>query len=118
MQEHIIKGREAENIAVMFLVSLGFDVLHINWRHSHYEIDIVATKEEVLHFIEVKGRWGIDFGEPEEAVSELKFRNLQKASRAYQHAYPKWKRIQFDIIAILIQQESFDLRFMEDVYYY
>lgn len=118
MKEHIIKGREAENIAVIFLLSVGFDVLHINWRFSYYEVDIIASRDRILHFIEVKGRWSNVFGEPEDAVSASKFRNLQKASRAYQHAYPKWNRIQYDIIAIQFIEENFDLRYMEDVYFY
>ncbi len=117
MNNNISKGRFAEQMAVEYLQGQGFDVLHLNWRHVHCEIDIIASRNKVLHFIEVKGRWGPAFGTPEEAVTEYKFRKLQRAASAYLHAYPKWKLVQFDIIAIQFSDGQHQVRFVEDIFY-
>lgn len=47
-------GEIGEKIAQMFLVKHGFSVTEVNFTRKIGEIDIVAEKESVLHFIEVK----------------------------------------------------------------
>ncbi|MBW0434854.1 YraN family protein [Leptospira yasudae] len=49
-----IKGKEGEEIAAQFLISLGHEILARNYRYLRFEIDIISTKEEVLFFNEVK----------------------------------------------------------------
>ena len=48
------KGKLGEDIAVRFLVKHGFSVIDRNVTKKWGEIDIVAQKDKVLHFIEVK----------------------------------------------------------------
>ena len=80
MATHNEFGTEGENLAVEWLRGKGYDIMHRNWRHSHYEIDIIAFKGQMLHFIEVKCRNHSAIGYPEDSVTKKKFRNLQKAS--------------------------------------
>ena len=54
MASHNDTGKHGEELAAKWLIERGYELLHRNWRHSHYEIDIVATKGKFLHFIEVK----------------------------------------------------------------
>ena len=54
MALHNAVGTEGENIAAAWLTEKGYQVMFRNWRHSHYEIDIIALKDKMLHFIEVK----------------------------------------------------------------
>ena len=70
MASHIDFGKLGEQLAEDFLVERGYTVLHRNWRHSRYEIDIVALKNDLPHFVEVKTRSSNEFGEPEESVSK------------------------------------------------
>ena len=49
-------GRLGENIAKDFLKQKGFIIIVLNWRHLHYEIDIVARQQNILVFVEVKTR--------------------------------------------------------------
>ncbi|MBK6991072.1 MAG: YraN family protein [Chitinophagaceae bacterium] len=55
MASHNELGKEGEELAAKWLSEYGYTILHANRRHSHYEIDIVATKGKFLHF-EVKAR--------------------------------------------------------------
>lgn len=50
-----VKGGEYETRACKFLVSNGFEILERNFYSRFGEIDIIAQKEGVIHFIEVKG---------------------------------------------------------------
>jgi putative endonuclease len=53
MALHIKTGAEGENLADEWLRKRGYEILHRNWRHLHYEIDIIAQKDKKLHFVEV-----------------------------------------------------------------
>lgn len=54
MAEHTEIGKIGENLAVSFLMKLGFSVLSRNWRMRQGELDIIAKKDEIIHFVEVK----------------------------------------------------------------
>lgn len=117
MADHNTTGHFGEALAVQHLTEKGFKLLHQNWRHSHWEVDIIAQKDTVLHFIEVKTRRTKNFGHPEEAVTKKKIRNLINASEEYLYQFPQWKRIQFDILSItLLKNEPAEYFFIEDVY--
>ena len=47
-------GNMGENIATMFLVKQGYDIIERNYLKKWGEIDIVAKKDKKLHFVEVK----------------------------------------------------------------
>lgn len=49
------KGSEYEKRACEYLESLGFEIIEKNFYSRFGEIDIIAKKEGVIHFIEVKG---------------------------------------------------------------
>jgi putative endonuclease len=49
-----IKGQLGENIACEYLIKRGFLIRDRNYRKKWGEIDIIATKDNKLHFIEVK----------------------------------------------------------------
>jgi putative endonuclease len=117
MAKHNQTGKLGETIAAPYLIEKGYHLLHQNWRHSHWEVDIIASKEDVLHFIEIKTRRTKNFGLPEEQVSKKKMQNLVNAAEQYLHLYPQWKRIQFNILAIsIIKNKPVEYFFIEDVY--
>ena len=116
MAEHNKVGMEGEELAVAWLKQNGFEILERNWRHSYYEIDVVARKEGRLHFIEVKARTASRFGNPEDSVGKRKFKRLQRAVDQYLFLHPcKW--IQYDILAITLRHGAEPLfLLLEDVY--
>ena len=117
MAHHNQTGTTGEVMAVHYFADNGFTLLHQNWRHSHWEVDIIAAKENILHFIEVKTRRTKKFGHPEEAVSKKKIQNLINASEEFLYQFPQWKRIQFDILSItIIKNEPVEYFFIEDVF--
>jgi len=117
MASHNQTGFTGEAMAAMHLKEKGFVILEQNWRHSHWEVDIIASKDGILHFIEVKTRRTKKFGHPEESVGKKKIQNLINAAEEYLYQFPLWKRIQFDILSItILKNEPIEYFLIEDVY--
>jgi putative endonuclease len=117
MAHHNNTGLLGEKMAAKYLSEKGFIILHQNWRHSHWEVDLIASLKNVLHFIEVKTRRTQKFGFPEEDVTKKKVENLINASEEYQFLHPEWKLIQFDVLSIMILKgKPVEFFFIEDVY--
>ena len=106
MAHHNLTGKLGEGMAVQYLQANGYSILHCNWRHLHWETDIIASKNSKLHFIEVKTRRTITFGHPEEDVSRKKIKNLMGAAEEFLLLYPDWKLIQFDILSITMKKNK------------
>ena len=117
MATHNEIGKKGESLAADWLEKSGFTLLHHNWRHSHYEIDIIASRSNMLHFIEVKTRRSNRFGYPEESVSDRKMENLMQAAEEFLYRHPEWKKVQYDVLSITMgKNEEADFFLIEDVY--
>lgn len=117
MAEHNLTGTEGEELAAVWLQSKGFVIKEVNWRHRHWEVDIIAEKGDTLHFIEVKTRRSTLYGNPEESITKEKFKHLKNAAEQYQFLNPGWKWIQFDVLAILLKGDKTEYWFNQDVYF-
>jgi len=65
-------GRAGEDLARRHLQQAGYDVLEANYRTRGGEIDLVARRDGVLVFVEVRTRGGGRLGPPEESVEAKK----------------------------------------------
>lgn len=110
-------GCLGEGIAAAWLPAKGFEILERNWRSGRYEIDIVASRQGKLHFIEVKTRRNDRYGLPEAQVGLRKLRNMVEAGTRYLDVHRGWKRVSYDILAIRLQRDGpTELLLIEDVY--
>ena len=117
MAKHIDTGKTGEKMAINWLRERGYAILEQNWRHARWEVDVIAEKEMVLHFIEIKTRRSWNFGLPEDSVGKKKIQNLINAAEQYLYQFPQWQRIQFNILSILIIQNQPVAYFLiEDVF--
>ena len=117
MATHNETGRLGETLAAAYFEQHGYSLLHKNWRHRNWEVDLIATKNNMLHIIEVKTATSLQFGHPEEKVDSKKMRYLINAAEEFLYQYPQWQRIQFDILAItMLPGEEVEYFLIEDVY--
>lgn len=117
MSQHITTGRSGEDLAAQWLELKGYIIIARNWRSRRNEVDIIASKKDMLHFIEVKTRSTVDFALPESKVKGPKLRHLKEAAEAYLFLHPEWKWIQFDILSVILQADGNTRYFMiEDVF--
>ena len=117
MSSHNKIGADGENLADEWLKQKGYEILHRNWRHSHYEIDLIATKNNWLHIVEVKCRNASPFGYPEDSVTKKKFKHLQRAADQFLFLNPGYKWIQYNILSITLHKDREpDFFLLEDVF--
>ena len=76
-------GQAGERAATEHLRRAGYDICALNWRQGRDELDIVALKDGVLHFVEVKTRRTGSLTPPEAAATQRKFRALSRAAEAF-----------------------------------
>lgn len=73
-------GRRAERAAAVYLEMRGYKILEQNWRRPRCEIDIIASKDGVIHFVEVKYRADDEQGSGLDAITPTKLRQMQRAA--------------------------------------
>lgn len=97
-------GRLAEDFAVRFLSERGYKIIDRNFRSRFGEIDIIALKDDYLVFIEVKARWSLKFGKPEEAVNAGKIWKITKTAEYYSLMHPNLsKKLKIEVVALEIE---------------
>jgi putative endonuclease len=103
-------GNESETLATHFLEEEGFVILERNYfARKLGEIDIIASRDDVLHFIEVKsGKTDFD---PVYNVTPSKLRKVINSA----HYYMKTKGLDtvFSIDALILRHD--EVEFIENV---
>lgn len=94
------RGNLAEEAAAVHVANAGWQVLARNWHDRFGEIDIIAEREGVLAFIEVKARRHRRYGDGLAAVTWRKRRRMVHAARNYmaRHRRPLSTPCRFDVI--------------------
>ena len=114
-------GQNGEELAADYLMKQGYSILHRNWNlHKGCELDIVATKDNQLHFIEVKTRSRVSdvYGRPEQAINDAKLRNIVRAIYRYQNIYHLDMEMHIDAIGVVYHSEQdYTINFMPDIAY-
>ena len=109
-------GREGERLAVAWLRRHGYIIHDLNWRNGRYEIDIIASRSGVLHFVEVKTRSVFGWSSPEEAMTPDKCRALLRGAASYIALHRLPHEPQFDLIAVdILPDGNTDIRYTENV---
>lgn len=98
-------GKRGEDAACRFLQGMGHRIVARNYRTGHLEIDIISTKGNGVHFVEVKSRVAPVAIAPEENVTALKQKKIANAALRYLHQSKDpgvfWGMdVSFDIVAV------------------
>ncbi|MGZ3753119.1 MAG: YraN family protein [Mucilaginibacter sp.] len=118
MAQHLDLGRKGESLAKTFLENSGYEILDENWTHGKAEIDLIAYKDRVIIFAEVKTRSGNGFGEPEDFVDNRKQKLLADAADEYIYLMDHQGEVRFDIISILFNKNAdYTLKHIEDAFW-
>jgi putative endonuclease len=110
-------GKEAESAAVKFLKAQGYKILRRNYKTKFSEIDIVAKDKGVICFVEVKARHSDRFGEPCEAISKHKQRQISKTAICYLKENSSFERpARFDVVTLLYTGDSPEINLIKDAF--
>ena len=111
-------GATGEELAALYLTKNGYQILDHNWNlHRGCELDLVAMKDNILHFIEVKTRTSDQYGEPQAAINWIKMKHICKSIQQYRYRRGFHNiNYQIDSIAILYRSDNdYDLKHFLDI---
>jgi putative endonuclease len=99
-------GKKGEGVACNYLKENGFVVLERNHKSKHSEIDVIARKKDVLHFVEVRSTATEFFGTPEETVKKEKIERMERAALAYITFNNLKTDYQIDVICVVFLKDG------------
>ena len=105
MNSHLL-GAFGEQHAARFLRKDGYEIWSANYKSLTGEIDIVAVKDNVVCFIEVKTRQEGGMLPPSAAVDVNKQNNVKSCAANYVNRYKIKNEIRYDIIEVLVKGDS------------
>ncbi len=115
--KNTIKGKKGEEIAANFLIKNGYDIIERNWHFRHKEIDLIASKEDMLVIVEVKYRKTDVFENPQDAVTKKKQKFIISATSEYIRLNEIDLDTRFDIISIVDDNEKPKINHIKDAFY-
>lgn len=118
MAQHNKLGKKGEQLAVEHLVKHGYSILERNFRFDRAEVDIIAKKADVLAIVEVKTRTSTAFGDPQDFVKPKQIKQLVKAVDAYILEEHLDLEVRFDIIAVVIEDNTHSVEHIKNAFYH
>jgi len=103
------KGNLAEDKACKFLDEKGYMMVDRNFYSRFGEIDVIVTKDNVLHFVEVKS--GIDYESAIQNITKSKLSKLIKTA----HIYMKKNGLDIDFVFDAIIVTPKDICYVENI---
>lgn len=112
-------GSIGEKLAANYIKKKGYNILDCNYRTKLGELDIVAKKQDIIVFIEVKTRTSSVYGMPSEAVNYKKQQTIQKLSQQY-ILYQKLNKncfsYRFDVIEVKLIGKKYKIDHIENAF--
>jgi len=100
------RASAGERAAADWLVADGHEIIARNWRTRYCEIDIVSSKDDTLHFTEVKYRKNDNFGGGLAAITAKKQRQMRFAAELFVAKHPQYEGRDMQILAIAVDGEQ------------
>jgi len=112
-----VLGAKGEQIAVGFLKRQGFEIIERNFRYERGEIDIIAKRENLISFCEVKTRTSDTYGSGEDAVDFKKQEQIRKVAEGFimEHELDSYE-YSFDVVVVEIRRNDTKIRFIENAF--
>lgn len=109
-------GKLGENLATKYLQKSGYTIIDRNFRCKQGEIDIIAKYKQEIIFIEVKTRTNLNYGNPAEAVTQIKQKHIERATEYYIYRNNLYKSfIRIDIIEVYIKKDKYRINHIKQI---
>ncbi len=112
-----ILGTKGERLAAEFLTRNGYEIAERNFRYARAEIDLIARKDNLIVFCEVKTRRSNIYGSGEDAVDGRKQAQIRKAADGYlaDRGLDDCDS-RFDVIVVELGRDTTRIRVIEDAF--
>jgi putative endonuclease len=98
---HLRVGFLGERRAAKFLKKAGYTIIERNFKCPFGEVDIIARKDDVVAFIEVKARTSDAYGAPRQAVDLRRQKRYLNCAKFYFSGHEVDYTVRFDVIEVL-----------------
>lgn len=117
MESTVIIGQRGEETACKYLESKGYSIIKRNFHFGRNgEIDIIAEKDNILVFVEVKSRTNDAYGDPLLSINYPKQKALRKAAEGYLYINKITdKECRFDVVLINLNTVPPKAKHLENV---
>ncbi len=99
---NILLGALGEQSASRYLRTEGYKIIAANYKTYVGELDIVAEKDDIFCFVEVKTRQKGTMLPPSEAVDYRKQENIKGSAAAFLNSYNIKKEVRYDIVEVIV----------------
>lgn len=110
-------GKQGEELTCELLRKKGYRIRSRNYSFDRAEVDIVAEKDSMLVFVEVKTRQSDYLSDPSLLVPIKKQKQIIKAADAYIKEHDLSNESRFDIVVAIINSKYRKLDHIEDAFY-
>lgn len=109
-------GAEGESAACLFLENQGYTIISKNFFAGRSgEIDIVALKNNLLVFAEVKSRNSESFGGGIYSITKSKVKKLRASAKVYLVKNPQYNSTEYSMRFDLIIVKDGNIQWIEDI---
>lgn len=117
MSESYDMGRLGETVTVRYLENSGYKILDRNFRIRGGEIDIIAEKDGIIAFAEVKTRSKDHLSPGEYAVGKRKRQLIIKTAACYMLKNERELQPRFDVaVAVFSGEKLFKFKYYPDAF--
>ena len=100
-------GKLGEKAARKFLKKRGYRIRETGFRCPRGEIDIIAQRKDCLVFVEVRTKSNLDFGTPEESITQAKKEKLVALALTYTSTHQNLPSLwRIDVVAIELDDKG------------
>jgi len=100
-------GKLGEKAARKFLKKRGYRIREVGFRCPRGEIDIIAQQKDYLVFVEVRTKSNLDFGTPEESITQAKKKKLVALALTYTSTHQNLPSLwRIDVVAIELDDKG------------
>lgn len=116
MNQKIVTGIKGEAAVALLLKNQGFNILAQNYRQRCGEIDLIAAKEEVICFVEVKTR-RTEYFETSQVITKSKQAKIIKTAQYYALTNKiQDKILRFDVAIVIGVEGEYTIRYLDNAF--
>lgn len=118
-QDHLNKtalGQEGEAAVAAFLKNEGYVILEANYRQRCGEVDLIAARNEILCFVEVKTRQKEYFSTSQVVTSSKQKRIIRTAQYYILKNRIKNKAFRFDVAIVIHKSDQPEIRYIANAF--
>ncbi len=109
-----LTGQRGEGIVAAHLEQQGFQIVARNVKVGRLELDLVARRDGLIAFCEVRSRKSAEFLHPAESVTREKVARVRKAAALWLSQNPQGgHQVRFDAAAVIFDSDPPRLEYFE-----